>query len=207
MDKIHKSIKSLLLLASTISLANETLHFWVGGGYNFASQEVSIASSVLPYEISRSIPLKEIPCSLNESSPFLSIEIEKDFSTSVSASIKSILHPQIKSFLPISEHYSNVLLEAYGKYHHNEFTYLLGYSLKEDHFNFVSEDGLTVFKNDTIQTALSFGAEMALNDYSRASVSTMAVTSPSNYKKDNLPIDLELYWNVRVGLSYSLKNI
>lgn len=208
MDITHKSTKILLVLIQGTCLAISNTHFWVGAGYDFSTQAFSIDSKIIPDELAMQIPpLDRIPLTLDESGFFMAVEAEKHISSDFSSSVKFMFyHPEKSALKPLIVHTSGTILETYGKYHYNQFTYLLGYSIQHDFIKFSTFSGNYKSECNRIISSVAVGTELSVSPNARLSFSTFT-TIPFFDEVSKKSIMPHSKYNVRVGLAYSLDSL
>lgn len=208
MDIMHKWTKVLLLLIHGTCLALSDTNFWIAAGYDLSSQAFSIDSKAIPPDLGMYLPpINRIPVSLDESGFFMSLEMEKPVAYNASGSLKIVLFNPEKSVIkPLLVHNTGTFVEAYGKYHHNQFTYLLGYSLQHDSIKTANLSGTYSDETSRIISSVAAGAEINLNLQTRLSFTTLT-TIPFFDDSNPSLVAVHSKYNVRVALAYNIENL
>lgn len=207
MDRMHKWTAVLFSL-HTVCLASSNTQFWFGMGYDLATQALSLDTKLVPVELSMyTPPLSRVPLSIDESGLFLTFEAEQAFTPDVSGSLKFVLSNPDKGLIhPYLSHHCTTLVEAYGKYHYNQFTYLMGYSFQHDHIQASTPQGSFHYDATRVISSLSAGAETHIQDNLRLTFNTLA-TIPFVENSASTPVAFNAKYNVRVGLAYHLQTL
>lgn len=217
MDRMRK-LTALLLLIPGISFAVETeTQIWIGTGYEKSLYSITtgnrLTRKVLADGGLAALPVNTLSISCDESSPFIVLEAERPFSNSFSGSLRLMLQHPDRSILPVYHHTSGTVLEAFGKYRHNSFTYAVGCSVRQDQFNisyfdngYSNESFSGKIKTNTIATAFSLASEMDLNEYSKLSFIITTPTTPNDTYSTAGIITSETF-NTKIAVSYNLKNL
>lgn len=208
MDIKHKSTKVLLVLIQGICLAISNTHFWLGAGYDLSAQAFSIDSKIIPDEILMHIPpLDRIPLTLDESGFYMTMEAEKLLSPDFSGSVRFMFfHPEKSALKPLIVHTSGTVLETYGKYHYNQFTYLFGYSIQHDSITLSSLSSPYSNECTRVISSIALGTELNISPNSRLSFSTLT-TIPFFDEANASPVTPHSKYNIRIGLAYSLDSL
>lgn len=207
MDRMQKLTRSLLVLIQGMSFAAGGINFWLSGGYDFSTQQLTVSPQVIPLINDNIVLMDSVELSLDQSGPFIALEAEQYFSPEYSGSLKAVFYNSDKSLLkPYLNRNSGTILEGYSKYHYNNFTYALGYSLQHDALSFSTPDNSYNYQYSRIKTALALSTEIPVNEYSRISF-TSIISTPFSDEADTDSITPKAQYNMRVALAYNLDNL
>lgn|GEM_PF-4827825 len=206
---MRKWTRPILILMHIFSIANQNTQLWISAGYDQTLDEMEVSREFLSTSELSELQVSLIsPASINKSNPFIAIEIERAFSTSYSGSLKAVLSNFDKSIIkPLFTHNSGIIIESYGKYHYNNFSYLIGYSLQHDDINISLPSELfsssSTLSSSQITTSIVLGSEIALTNASRLTFTTMS-TLPVYDAINKAIIASKSHFSVKISLAYNI---
>lgn len=194
-----------LLILSQFGFADTASKFWLGVGYDYGTQYFQVDSQVYG-ELATKLPVHHGYIALNEHYPFITIEAEHHLSPCFSTSVKTMLANTDKSFIPgVLLHRNHAFLEVFGKYHLNQFSYLLGYSMKQGYLKLQAFDNnSSCQEHQYISPGIALGGEMVLSENSKTEL--IAVLTPPLGSNTTQLFEPSLQISTRLSFSYSLNN-